>query len=215
MPSVYTSRIYFFFHNRWHCNGKRFSAHQIHKLFFLGKRTEAAMGWCPYYSSINLASPPNDTRVSESDACLLVLFFYNSVPLSRMWCGQLVDYVEDIRDTVQILVHITTVVLEHNVVGAHARRVQRCSNPYCICSCWPIRPAFRGLRDQYQMFGARKAYDQVQPSSRIYLCTRSVRDQCMDSKLIRELFTVQYTYEETKSDRNRYSKDHHKRTQKK
>lgn len=130
--------------------------------FFHRKRTEAAMDGalsCPLlpYSSIDLASPPNDTRVSESDvfACTLLLF-YNNVLLSRMWCGQLVDYVEDIRYTVQILVHITTIVLEHDVAEAHARHVQKVFRSILYPFALAHASLTLGLRDQYQMFGTRR-----------------------------------------------------------
>ncbi|KAH9022076.1 hypothetical protein EDB83DRAFT_88691 [Lactarius deliciosus] len=66
-----------------------------------------------------------------------------------------------------------------------------------------------------EMFGARRRT--IKPNSSFASAaqiadwgrTNTVRDQYTDSKLIRGLFTVQYTYEETKPDRNRYRKDHH------
>ncbi|KAH9024485.1 hypothetical protein EDB83DRAFT_1979854 [Lactarius deliciosus] len=141
-------------------HGKRFSAHPIHKHFFFSgrgrkPRWDGALS-CPLlpYSSIDLTSPPNDTRVSETDACLLVLFFCNNVLLSRTWCGQLVDYVEDIRYTVQ-MVHITTIVLEHDVAEAHARHVQKVFRSILYLFAL-AHASLSGLRGQYQMFGTRR-----------------------------------------------------------
>ncbi|SRR6266702_702085 len=66
----------------------------------------------------------DDTRVSESDA---YSFSITTVLLSCMWCSQWVSYVEDIRYTVRVLVHITVLVLKHDVAEAHTRRVKKVS----------------------------------------------------------------------------------------
>jgi hypothetical protein len=119
-------------------------------------RTETAMGWYALYPSPpkSISLPPNNTHVSERDACSLVhvLFSYHNRLLRHMVrpVGQLCRRQSGYC---LVLVDITALGLIHDVAEAHTtktptpfpRHVQKVGSILTISSFSTFRTSFRSF----------------------------------------------------------------------